>query len=114
VLTGAKLLKFMGYPETASVVRQHVHLSRARSPGRLNEAVIVHYADKRVVDDRVSTLAERMDDVRRRYCRTPESLIWLEKWATAAFDLEREIFAALPGDPEKLLELNDKREALHP
>ncbi|MBU2548820.1 MAG: HDIG domain-containing protein [Proteobacteria bacterium] len=104
-LTGAKLLRKLGYPEIASVVRQHVRLSGSRPPGRVAEAEIVHYADKRVVDDRIATLSERLDYIRRRYCRTPEALVWLEKWSASAYRLEQDIFDLLPGSPNNLATL---------
>jgi len=112
-LTGAKLLKNLGYPQIASVVRQHVRLSPSRPPGRVSEIEVVHYADKRVVDDRITTLTERMDYIRRRYCRTPESLFWLKQWSAAALELEREIFSVLPEGPEQLLHLDPDVEGSH-
>ena len=101
-LTGAKLLKRLGYPQVASVVRQHVRLSGARPPGRISEVEIVNYSDKRVVHDQISSLAERIEYIRRRYVRSPEASGWVEIFADMAFNLEREIFSLLPGGPDQL------------
>ncbi|MEW5725278.1 MAG: HD domain-containing protein [Thermodesulfobacteriota bacterium] len=105
-LTGAKVLKKQGYHRTASVVRQHVRVSASRPPGRVSEVEIVNYADKRVREDEVTTLDDRLDDIRRRYGRTPEALASLERFSAAIYQMEKEIFAVLPGGPDQIMSLN--------
>lgn len=109
-LTGAKVLKNLGYPGIAAIVRQHVRLSKSRPPGRLAEPELVNYADKRVVNDQVATLEERLDYIRRRYGRTPESLSRIEKFAAMAVQIEREIFSVISGGPGQLFEIDVERE----
>ena len=70
---GAEWLIDLGYPAVAEIVREHVWLSRnPAEPWPLREVEIVNYADKRVLHDLVVTLAQRFDDLRSRYGRTPE------------------------------------------
>ncbi len=66
-LTGAQLLDSMGYGEVADIVRQHVRLDRIPTSPLVTEVEIVHYADKRVLHDRVVTLEERHRDILERY-----------------------------------------------
>jgi len=105
-LTGAKLLKKLGYPEVGQIVGQHVRLSRSRPKGRISEVEIVNYADKRVVDDRITTLRERLHYIRSRYGRSPEALARIDKFSSLSFQLEEEIFAVLPDGPEQLLQVD--------
>ncbi len=109
-LTGAKVLKKLGYTEVAEIVRQHVRLSASRPPGRITEAEIVSYADKRVVNDQVTTLTDRLKYIRERYGRSKEALVWIDKFASMAFELESDIFAVLPGDPDQLLSVDIEKE----
>ena len=85
---------------------QHVRLSRSRPKGRISEVEIVNYADKRVVDDRITTLVERLHYIRGRYGRSPEALARIDQFSSLAFQLEEEIFAVLPDGPEQLLQLD--------
>ena len=109
-LTGAKLLKHLGYPSIASVVRQHVRISRSRPPGRLSETEIVNYADKRVVEDRITSLEKRVAYIVGRYGHTPEILKRIEENMQRIFDLEKEIFAALRDDPSRILTVDAEAE----
>jgi putative nucleotidyltransferase with HDIG domain len=62
-LMGKEQLSLMGYLSVAEVVGQHVRL------GSLNvdEAMVVNYADKRVMHDRVVSLTKRFVDLMARY-----------------------------------------------
>jgi putative nucleotidyltransferase with HDIG domain len=102
-LTGAKILRKLGYHRTASIVRQHVRVSSSRPPGRVSEAEVVNYADKRVVEDRIATLEDRFVYLRRRYGRTPEALAALDNYYTLTRQLEMDVFALAPGDPSQIL-----------
>lgn len=62
-LMGQELLSMHGYPLVADVVGQHVRL---RSMA-LNEAMVVNYADKRVMHERVVSLDRRFVDLMARY-----------------------------------------------
>ena len=60
---GGRLLDILDCPELASIIRQHVHLES----DELNEAMIVHYADKRVMHEEVVSLSRRFVDLMDRY-----------------------------------------------
>ncbi len=62
-LMGQEFLSTHGYPLVADVVGQHVRL---RSMA-LNEAMVVNYADKRVMHERVVSLDRRFVDLMTRY-----------------------------------------------
>jgi len=109
-LTGAKLVKKLGYPRIAVIVRQHVRLSRSRPRGRITETEVVNYADKRVVNDQVTTLADRLGYIRKRYGRNPEAAARIEKFSALAYRLEKEIFSVLPGEPGQLLNIDLEKE----
>lgn len=55
---GSELLLREGYPQIASVIRQHHELDRIV----LDEAAVVFYADKRCIEDRRVSLEERFAD----------------------------------------------------
>jgi len=101
-LTGGQVLTDFGYPQVGDLVRQHVRLDNYSERQNLSEAVIVNYADKRVLHDRIVSLDERMGYIQERYGTRPEhkrriQLLW-EK--TAA--LEKHIFKYLPFSPDDL------------
>jgi uncharacterized protein len=102
-LTGGQVLADFGYPQTANLVRQHVRLDDYPEHRILSEAVIVNYADKRVLHDRIVSLDERMSYIQERYGSRPEHrhrilLLW-QKTAV----LEKQIFNFLPFSPDDLI-----------
>jgi putative nucleotidyltransferase with HDIG domain len=102
-LTGAQVLADFGYPQVGNLVRQHVRLDDYPEHQILSEAVIVNYADKRVLHDRIVSLDERMSYIQERYGSRPEHrhrilLLWQK---TAA--LEKQIFSCLPFSPDDLI-----------
>lgn len=71
-------LRERGYPELARAVQEHsVHFPLH---GRTSvESQILYYADKRVIGDRIVSIAERHEDFAVRYrngVRTPENAGW--------------------------------------
>ena len=106
-LTGAKLVNRLGYPDIAPLVRQHVRLSASRPPGRVTEVEIINYADKRVVEDQVTLLADRLAYIRRRYGKTPEALARIDRYSAQTVELEQDIYVLLEEEPERLLVLNE-------
>ncbi len=103
-LTGGQVLTDFGYPQVGDLVRQHVRLDNYSEPQNFSEAVIVNYADKRVLHDRIVSLDDRMSYIQERYGTQPEhkrriELLW-EK--TAA--LEKHIFKYLPFSPDDLID----------
>ena len=109
-LTGSKLVKKLGYPEVAALVRQHVRLGRDRRRGRIGEAEVVNYSDKRVVEDRITTLRERLAYIVERYAVTPEAAERIKKFSAVALELEEDIFNLVPGGPAQVLEIDIQKE----
>ena len=99
---GARLLRELGFPEVAEIVRQHVVLDPGTDPGRISEAVLVHYADKRVRHDAVVSLAERFQDLKERYGKSPEARAWLDALEGQCRSMEERIFRKIPFSPEEL------------
>ncbi|MGD2097525.1 MAG: HD domain-containing protein [Desulfobacterales bacterium] len=101
-LTGGQQLADLGYPEIGNLVRQHVRLDDYTNPKDISEAVIVNYADKRVLHDRIVSLDERMRYIQERYGTQPQhkhriQLLW-EKTQV----LEEQMFKQLSFSPEDL------------
>ncbi|MBW2623059.1 MAG: HDIG domain-containing protein [Deltaproteobacteria bacterium] len=111
-LTGSKLLRKLGYPHVARIVRQHVRISASRPQGRISEPEIVNYADKRVVNDTVVTLEDRFIYIKDRYARTEMARIYIDQMSAWVFGLEEEIFQIIPGGAEQLLALDTGSETL--
>jgi uncharacterized protein len=107
---GAALLQTAGYPQMAQIVREHVALQPApHDPRPFREAEVVNYADKRVLHDRVVTLAERFADLKERYGRNLAALERISAAESRARALEEKIFLPLSLTPGDLLQLNHLR-----
>ena len=103
--TGGQYLTELGYAEVGSLVRQHVRLDDYPQKVSLNEAVILNYADKRVLHENVVSLDKRVEYILERYTKAPEDhqrvyMLW-EKTR----EIEDEIFAALSLFPDDLNDL---------
>jgi uncharacterized protein len=101
-LAGARVLRELGFPEVAEVVRQHVVLDAGSDHGRITEASLVHYADKRVKHKEIVSLEERFQDLRERYGKSPEARSWLDDLERQSLLLEERIFRKIPLSPESL------------
>jgi putative nucleotidyltransferase with HDIG domain len=102
-LTGGQFLTDLGYTQVGDLVRQHVRLDVYSDQKDLSEAVIINYADKRVLHDHIVSLNERMNYIQERYGTRPEhrrriQLLWQK---TAA--LEKHMFKYLPFSPDDLM-----------
>ncbi len=104
---GARLLWELGFPEVAEIVRQHVVLDAGQDHGRITEAEVVHYADKRVKHTTIVPLTERFEDLKKRYGKSPEALAWLEDLERQSLLLEERIFQKIPILPENLDEIGE-------
>jgi putative nucleotidyltransferase with HDIG domain len=100
--TGCKYLTACGYPHVGDIVRQHVELDDYFESGSPGEAEIVNYADKRVLHDRIVSLAERMNYILRRYATSPIAVQCLEGLWEKTLVQEERIFSDLSFDPEQL------------
>jgi putative nucleotidyltransferase with HDIG domain len=101
-LTGSKLLKEIGYERIGEVVAEHIRLSKEMNPSWISEEEIVNYADKRVQHDRIVSLEERFEDLKKRYGKSNRGLELLEGLRKATFEIERKIFSILKIDPDHL------------
>ncbi len=102
-LTGGEKLTDLGYPEIGSLVRQHVRLDDYDDPTDLSEAVIINYADKRVLHDRIVSLDDRMCYIEERYGSEPEHKERIQKLWKKTQVLENQLFKYLPFDPDALI-----------
>ena len=101
-LMGQQLLTAEGYPEVGDVIGQHVRLKSML----LNEAMVVNYADKRVMHDTIVSLSKRFVDLMERY-GTDESrrerILWHYHNSVRIEDI---IFSSSDIDPAWLDNLN--------
>lgn len=69
VAEGAKLLKSLGLPEVAEVVKKHslYKLDNEEIQPKTVEEKIIFYADKRVQGNKIVSLEERFQDLEKRY-----------------------------------------------
>jgi putative nucleotidyltransferase with HDIG domain len=104
---GAKLLRELGFPEVSEIVRQHVVLDPGIDHGRISEAEVVHYADKRVKHTAIVSLEERFQDLRDRYGKSSEALAWLQEMERQGLLVEERIFQKISISPEALTEMGD-------
>lgn len=105
--TGGKLLDDRGYPEVGRIVGQHVCLEIFDKSGPPTEAEIVNYADKRVLHDQIAPLADRMDYIRKRYCKTQNQEARYRWLLAEAVALEEKLFRLAGFYPEDLAGLID-------
>jgi uncharacterized protein len=102
-LTGGQDLTDLGYPEVGNLVRQHVRLDDYSENQSLSEAVIINYADKRVLHDRIVSLDERMSYIQERYGTRPKNKRQIQLlWKKTAV-LEKKVFKFLPFSPDDLI-----------
>jgi putative nucleotidyltransferase with HDIG domain len=101
-VTGAQLLKRMGYERVGAVVAEHIQLSEGKDILLVSEEEVVNYSDKRVQHDRIVSLRERFRDLKDRYGQGKWSLEQLERLERATLEVENKIFSILKIDPEHL------------
>ena len=98
------LLKERGFPEIGEIIRKHRLFMILNNELRTWEEKLVYYADKRVLGDRIVSLDERMNYLRRRYGITKKRLKTINDAEPLLKKLEREIFskAKVPVDLREL------------
>jgi putative nucleotidyltransferase with HDIG domain len=101
--TGGQFLTDLGYVEVGNLVRQHVRLDDYSENRGLSEALIINYADKRVLHDRIVSLDDRMNYILDRYGKNPELQKRIQLLRGKTKDLEKNIFSYLPFEPPDLL-----------
>ena len=67
VTAGANLLKNLGFPEVAKVIKKHTLYQLEDIQLKTVEDKIVFYADKCVKGDKIVSLEERFEDLEKRY-----------------------------------------------
>jgi uncharacterized protein len=103
VQVGADKLKGLGYEAIAFIVARHVHLEAVYyTEGLVDEAVLVHYADKRVLHETVVDLEARFQYLKETYGRTPEIVLRIEALYQDTLQLENRLFRQIPFSPQAL------------
>ena len=109
--SGGDLVRALGYPSVADIVRQHICLD----PGVLasdgvTEAALVNYADKRVKHEEVVGIEERFRDVKERYI--DKFPLFAERFMEIFFEtqvLEKKIFSLIDIYPEDINDMFPSR-----
>ncbi len=100
--TGAEFLRNKGYYPVADIVRQHGKLDNFLETGPVTEAEIVNYADKRVLNDKIAPLYDRMAYIVKRYGSNPQKKeFFMCMWKQAEM-LEKKLFLNISFPPEEL------------
>ncbi|MBW2649382.1 MAG: hypothetical protein JRC53_06235, partial [Deltaproteobacteria bacterium] len=90
----------------AAALLQHVLLDEYFASDSPTEADVVNYADKRVVHDKVATLAQRIDYIMERYGIEPKRREYIRMLWEKTKTLEEHLFrfcSFSPADMENLL-----------
>ncbi|MEW6614588.1 MAG: HDIG domain-containing metalloprotein [Thermodesulfobacteriota bacterium] len=112
--TGSELLEKLGFTSISEIVRQHVMTDDALNSPTISEIEIVNYADKRVLHNKVVTLRERFDDLRKRYGTTQERVHLISQSEKRTIEVENKIFSRLDVTPDALLSITIENYALEP
>ena len=89
--SGGELLRELGFARVGEIVQQHVILLDFDPKGRLEEREIINYADKRVLHDRIVSLAERVQDLIQRYGTTEEIKNLIQQNESQVIAIEKKI-----------------------
>ncbi|TAL18106.1 HDIG domain-containing protein [bacterium] len=99
---GADFVTSIGFTELAPLVLRHVNLGEWDPKGRVDEAEIINYADKRVRHEEIVSLEERFVDLLERYGVCEGSRTRILRLREEMEMLEAKIFANLPFNPEAI------------
>jgi putative nucleotidyltransferase with HDIG domain len=103
VEVGVDMVRTWGFNTVAQIVAQHVSFE---SPdyynGSIDEVVLVHYADKRVLHEKIVDLKERFSYLIKTYGRSEDIVKRIEALYKATLNLEEKIFEHLPFPPQAL------------
>ncbi len=92
-IEGAKIIEEEGFMDLAEIVRMHVRLPKDH---KLDEIMVVNYADKRVRHDEVVNIEQRFEYIAERYGKgIPEYLERIEIGRQIAYRTEDKIFESL-------------------
>ncbi len=105
---GAAVSDDLGFHEVSPIIRQHVRLDDWTDNGRIDEAKLVNYADKRVNHEQIVSLDERFEYLFERYGAVSDAAMERMKEMKRHMEtIETQIFRRLsikPGDIERLIE----------
>lgn len=101
-LTGELFLQNAGYPRIGEVVRCHVELPPTLLTGPVSPELVVNYADKRVLHEKIVALSCRFQDLIERYGKTAEARRRLRFLETQTLRIEERIFSLISFGPEDL------------
>ena len=101
-LMGRRLMEKLGYPRIGEIVGQHIRLESLE----VNEAMVVNYADKRIMHDRVVSLQKRFIDLMDRYGKNEQSMQRILKHYEDASEVEQILVRSSGFEPERLNHLN--------
>jgi len=102
--SGGELLRELGFASVGEIVKQHVILYDFNPHARLEEREVVNYADKRVMHDRIVSLAERMEDLIQRYGVNEAIKNMIRRSESNVFALERKIKGCMAIDLEAAIQ----------
>ena len=103
-ISGAELLREMGFTSIAEIVEQHVVFQNFNLQGGLEEREIVYYADKRVNHDKIVTIEERVHYLLKRYGITEEIRGLILQNKTLVLAVERKIASFMKIDINRAIE----------
>ncbi len=109
-LLGYQILKKMGYEKIANIIKAHIRLDQNPSKTPITEEELVHYADKRVMHEKIVTLKERFEDLKNRYGKNKEILSRLQLLEDMNYSIERKIFSKLPFSSDIIIKLEKIKE----
>jgi uncharacterized protein len=89
--SGGELLRELGFASVGVIVEQHVILLDFNPQEKLEEREIINYADKRVMHDRIVSIADRAEDLIQRYGITDEIKTLIQKNVRNAYAIEKKI-----------------------
>ncbi len=112
---GYQIFKKMGYEKIANIIKAHIRLENNPSETPLTEEELVHYADKRVMHEKIVSLRERFEDLKIRYGKNKEILLRLQSLEETNYLIEKKIFSKIPFSPDivkKLEKIKEVRDVL--
>ncbi|MBA4394724.1 MAG: metal-dependent phosphohydrolase [Desulfobacca sp.] len=103
VTVGTEMVRSLGYPSVARIVAQHVNFETPEYyNGLLDEVVLVHYADKRVLHEEIVDLKERFTYLVKTYGRSDDVVQLIETLYQDTLKLEKSIFLHLSFSPQAI------------
>ncbi len=102
-ITGAQLLRDLGFKGIAQIVEEHVIIKNFDAKGNLEEREIVYYADKRVMHTSIVSVEERIDDIIARYGITPDRISLINQNKELILRAERKINRFLMKDINQII-----------